>query len=492
MDDINTVTPTTKQIIIDKTDEHWNEDTGNKYAPKDTDIPQETAPLLYTDDQLEKWKTNNITRRASLLILLTREFHLNNSIRRRELDQELAGAKGLVIQELQSMIDEYEVAHEKAIEKAQKTLDGAFDAAEVDIDNKYGPELEKFLKNRDKKIEELTQAANKAKGILDSLVKFKQSIIPEIDENKEFEKDALTIDSQYVDKTINNYERATRRLRDHFLKEAATKHVKVNPGDAEAYNTLIQAIKILKALKIRLVEQDTYNQQIAKLNEQTGTKYQESTGFGFARLKTYMTIQMLAQEILGDRSRWVELVVLNKLSSPYIVKDEASRQKLKKAGIDGIIIPGDKIKIPVAFVKSNAIYDVVIDKPNKVTDHMTTAEKELGVDLALSPEGDIDLSSGDARLIGGKDNLIQGLFLKLAYDLGDVLSDETIGAGSLIGEKQVNALEVRDRVANTIERDPRITSINDFYLQQAGAEAHIYVSMSVKGFSESLALTIKV
>ena len=264
----------------------------------------------------------------------------------------------------------------------------------------------------------------------------------------------------------------------------------LNPDDVKTYNALIQAIKILKMLRIKMVEQSTYNQRISGFNADTGSEHQESSGYEFARLPTYMSIQMLAQKLLGDRSRWIELVLLNKLSSPYIVKNEASRDEFKKIGIDGIIIPGDKIKIPAGFTVSDPIFDANIDDTNKSTDPLTDSEKALGVDLEVTPEGDIAIFSNDAKLIAGKDNLIQGLFLKLAYDLGDVLSDETIGVGSLVGNKQMSALKVRDIVAHTIESDPRIESINDFYLQQAGSESHIYVSMSVKGFSESLALTV--
>lgn len=104
----------------------------------------------------------------------------------------------------------------------------------------------------------------------------------------------------------------------------------------------------------------------------------------------------------------------------------------------------------------------ILRKPdNNITADLTEAEKNLGVDLKLTKDYDLELSNlGDFKLIAGGANAAQAALLKLFIEPGGLLFHPEIGTDLQIGEKTRGAFDIQTQVLRSLSTDPRFENVS--------------------------------
>lgn len=202
------------------------------------------------------------------------------------------------------------------------------------------------------------------------------------------------------------------------------------------------------------------------------------------QLPAGITLERLAQQELGDASRWPEIVEVNNLKAPYISDDPNESR-------DGVISSGKKILIPQPEI--NGFSDLPEGAPNKLNQNLTTLEKSLGIDFKVDQDFDLVLTpSGDLDIIGSSDNMAQAVIIKLGYEPGDVLEFPTIGVGLVPGTKFPDLNDVKDALTTTLLQDQRIDSVTDLRLEQINSALYLKFNIFIKQVDIPVPVTIKV
>ena len=196
------------------------------------------------------------------------------------------------------------------------------------------------------------------------------------------------------------------------------------------------------------------------------------------------TLARLAQDYLGDSTRWGEIVEVNNLRPPYITSDFQSTDS-------GVLKVGDKILIPVP--QQSGFSQVPKGAENKLTEGLTELEKSLGVDFKVDKNFDLVLSnSGDLELVAGADNMAQAVIIKLSYEKGDVMGHPTIGSGATPGKKFPPLQEIKDDLVRTLLQDNRIERVDGLSLTQDNSELSLNFNLKIKQVDIPIPISIKV
>lgn len=202
------------------------------------------------------------------------------------------------------------------------------------------------------------------------------------------------------------------------------------------------------------------------------------------KLPTNITLERLAQQELGDSSRWGEIAEVNGLKAPYISDDPQESR-------EGVLKRGDNILIPIAV--QNGFSQVPVGKANKLTKNMSELERSLGTDLKVNADFDLVLtSSGDFELVAGADNMAQATVLKLSYEPGEIMKHPEIGSGIVIGRKYPPLQELKDRVSKSLMQDPRVNKVSDLFLVREGSALSIQFNLHIKQVDIPIPVKIKV
>jgi hypothetical protein len=197
-----------------------------------------------------------------------------------------------------------------------------------------------------------------------------------------------------------------------------------------------------------------------------------------------LSLERLAQQELGDSTRWGEIVEVNGLKAPFISEDPLESR-------EGVRGPGQNILIPEAV--QNGFSQVPVGRENQLTVGMSEMEKSLGVDLKVDKDFDLVLtSSGDLQLIAGADNMAQGTMLKLSYEPGEVMSYPELGGGLIIGKKFPPLQDLKDRVTNTLLQDNRVSKVANLSLMRDGGGLSITFDLYIKQVDIPIPVKIKV
>ena len=102
---------------------------------------------------------------------------------------------------------------------------------------------------------------------------------------------------------------------------------------------------------------------------------------------------------------------------------------------------------------------VIRGKEFNITKNLNEYEKNLGVDLKITKEGDLEISNlKDFKLIAGAENAGQAIFIKMGIEPGGLIYHPAIGANLQIGEKTKNPFEIRAAILKSLSTDPRFTN----------------------------------
>lgn len=206
------------------------------------------------------------------------------------------------------------------------------------------------------------------------------------------------------------------------------------------------------------------------------------------------TLQLIAQNELGDLSRWPELASYNSLSYPYIVNSGSRDSRIRSAG--------EEITIPLDADLSTLNVDGI-----NATDSKTITAYALGVDLSLMSESDnfiqrgttdelVSLSAGGKGIhtVGGYDNLKQALLMRLNTQKGSLPLHPEYGIdlSQIIGKRNsvatVNKLKVM--VEQSLRYDGRVGSASVTAYKVSGEEVTLSATVTPIGFEEQLSLLV--
>ncbi|MCB5366905.1 DUF2634 domain-containing protein [Collinsella aerofaciens] len=185
------------------------------------------------------------------------------------------------------------------------------------------------------------------------------------------------------------------------------------------------------------------------------------------------TIQSIAQQELGDMSRWVELAQFNNLRHPYIV--DTVEEKMQNP--DHLVTIGDTLLIRV----DNDDTSTLISNLSNINtyDQEEIYALALGKDLDILPlprgigspgyDSEIFEMKGDGKgsiaTRRGVENLKQSLYIRLITPLGSYLGHPNYGSKvhMYLGKKNTeeNATLLDIEIERTLKTDGRVTNVKN-------------------------------
>lgn len=215
------------------------------------------------------------------------------------------------------------------------------------------------------------------------------------------------------------------------------------------------------------------------------------SGVSYGTVGTGEDIRGIAARLLGSRSRWQILVILNGMIAPYI--DETPSP--------GVLGPGDTILYPsadgadsstVTPSASNAASDNQDTNVNSPIQQAYGRDVRLAsltaggvetTDLALSQRGDISTVSGIA-------NIDQAIRVKFATEQGELTVHRTFGTKFSIGKKATptSLNSFRINTLQTFYSDQRIKDVKNVKFISVGDTLVVDATVILKDTNEPLSL----
>lgn len=314
------------------------------------------------------------------------------------------------------------------------------------------------------------------------------------------QSNSLDLPRSFYETAIDNLNRVKRNAEDFFnlgsaeynalFHRTATLNADFDTVVTDAqYDLMFAFNQALLGLYLLLTTQDlfksSFDERIADMNARFDGNIQLIANQAVQQIKIPqgMTIERLAQKLLGDSLRWGEIAEVNNLKSPYISEDVNESR-------DGVLKPGDNILIPIPV--TNGFSRVPTGKDNKLTVNMSELEKSLGVDLKIDADFDLILtSSGDLEITAGADNMGQAVIIKLSYEPGELIRYPELGAGILIGTKFPAIGDIKDGVTNTLLQDSRVEQIIDPAILRDGDALTLTFTLKIKNVDIPIPIRIK-
>jgi len=118
-------------------------------------------------------------------------------------------------------------------------------------------------------------------------------------------------------------------------------------------------------------------------------------------------------------------------------------------------------------------------KDSFITKNLTELERNLGVDLKLTSDGDLELSNlNDIKLIAGAENAAQAVFIKLNVEPGSLLYHPEIGTDLQVGQKTKDAFMIKTQILRSISQDSRFDDV-DSVVQVLGDVVLVDLKVSI-------------
>lgn len=195
-------------------------------------------------------------------------------------------------------------------------------------------------------------------------------------------------------------------------------------------------------------------------------------------------LERLAQIELGDSTRWVEIVELNDLKSPYVIQGQSDTTP-------NVVHPGDTILIPQPQIAGFS--EAPRSKQTSSTVGLTELERSLGTDLKVTEDFDLALGNNqDLQVVSGADNISQAVALKLGYEKGELIRHPEIGVGIGIGRKFPLLTEIQENLVKTLLQDPRIESITDLAIRRESSTLKMHFNIKIKNIDIPVPVDIRV
>jgi len=165
------------------------------------------------------------------------------------------------------------------------------------------------------------------------------------------------------------------------------------------------------------------------------------------------TLQSIAATQLLSTAKWHHIAILNNLTAPYI----------SSSGLPGTMGVGDKILLPTmgqesstSSLSSKRTAEALYGRDIMLLETTGSRPGRPQVDLKIEPKSGKDLAT-----IGGVDNLVQAVQLRVWTPHGTFLLDQGYGMPDVIGKNAVGTTEskLRAGLRRTLKRDSRIQRV---------------------------------
>ena len=104
---------------------------------------------------------------------------------------------------------------------------------------------------------------------------------------------------------------------------------------------------------------------------------------------------------------------------------------------------------------------ILRNKEYPLTRNLSQTEKDLGVDLKINKDGDLEVNNfEDFKLSSGAQNAGQALGLKLNIEPGGLVFHPAIGVDLQVGEKTTDAFIIKTQILKSIAQDPRFDNVD--------------------------------
>lgn len=323
-----------------------------------------------------------------------------------------------------------------------------------------------------------------------------------VDATLDEQAQVLNFPRSFYENTIDGLQRVKQNAEDFFNLpspeyDAIFNRTSTNVGDQtvsvtnDQYDILYAFNQAVTGIYLLLSTTDlfkaTFDEKIADMNTRFSNNIQLIANQAVKQMKMPdgMSLERLAQQELGDATRWGEIVEVNNLKAPYLWLGDISQQP------EGTIRPSDNILIPVPVL--NGFSQVPDGKLNKLTTGMSALERSLGCDLKVNGDFDLQLtSSGDLEITAGAENMGQAVVLKLAYEPGELILYPQIGAGVVPGKKFPSLVDIKDGVVNTLLQDNRVQGVENLGLRRDGSALFLTFDLKIKQVDLPIPVSIKI
>lgn len=211
-------------------------------------------------------------------------------------------------------------------------------------------------------------------------------------------------------------------------------------------------------------------------------------------IKAGDTLQLIANDVMDDVSRWQEIAFVNRLRYPYI-SDEA-----EYGNIQGVRRTGDTLLLPVTVDRAD-----LLPHSELVEMYQSTLGTDLGVftgdtaSIELTREGIAEFQagpSGDLARVRGAENLKQALLLRLATPLGTLFGHPTYGSriSTIIGTRGTadNIHRLQVEVERTIRSDARIKNVPLIETELISDAVHMTIDIEPEDLDATLRLNLNI
>jgi len=159
---------------------------------------------------------------------------------------------------------------------------------------------------------------------------------------------------------------------------------------------------------------------------------------------------------------------------------------------DGILKPGDKIKIPSRSA-GQPTTPIQGPRDNPLTNGLSSGERSLSVDLRLTEEMDLDLTpSGDLNVAVGTDNGAQAIVLKLLYEKGSLKKFPGIGTNLTPGKTMPDIATLRADVTASLLQDTRIKKVTKINLIQENSSTTLSFEVVFNDIAQPVPINIPI
>lgn len=103
---------------------------------------------------------------------------------------------------------------------------------------------------------------------------------------------------------------------------------------------------------------------------------------------------------------------------------------------------------------------IISNVDSNITKNLSQAEKELGVDLKLTKDGDLEISNlKDFKLVAGGANAAQAIFINLGLEPKSLLQHPELGVSLGIGDKNKSAFEIKTQILRSLRKNPKFAEV---------------------------------
>jgi len=205
------------------------------------------------------------------------------------------------------------------------------------------------------------------------------------------------------------------------------------------------------------------------------------------------TIADIAGRLIGDRSQWKQIVVLNNLRAPYV-------GPIRGEGIlaygDSIMIPAQPSRgLPSATTTNSSTQDI----SNNDLAFQTPVERAYGRDIRIARTNEqFGLSDivvgqfGDISTIQGIPNVVQGTYIKFVTEPGQLPAHPLYGAKMTLGSKATESAvsQVRINAYRTVLTDPRIGSIKSLNYVAVGDTVRADIVLQLRNAADLVSTSV--